>query len=99
MLSDLTFKFLAISWREVHASPLCIVISFVIADLVIITPTITNTITNTITIIVTINILPPKSTHPIQGLLWVQHDKLFSRWKERFVILTADYIQVRYFAQ
>ena len=29
-----------------------------------------------------------------QGLLWVQHDKLFSRWKERFVILTTDYVQV-----
>jgi len=29
-----------------------------------------------------------------KGLLWVQHDKLFSRWKERFVILTADYIQI-----
>jgi len=29
-----------------------------------------------------------------KGLLWVQHDKLFSRWKERFVILTSDYLQI-----
>ena len=28
-----------------------------------------------------------------KGLLWQQRDKLFSRWKERFFILTADYLQ------
>ena len=28
-----------------------------------------------------------------KGLMWVQQDKLFSRWKERFIILTPDYIQ------
>lgn len=27
-----------------------------------------------------------------KGLLWQQRDKLFSRWKERFFILTADYL-------
>ena len=26
-----------------------------------------------------------------KGLLWQQRDRLFSRWKERFFILTADY--------
>ena len=28
-----------------------------------------------------------------KGLMWVQQDKLFSRWKERFIILTPDYLQ------
>ena len=28
-----------------------------------------------------------------KGLLWQQRDKLFSRWKERFFILTSDYLQ------
>ena len=28
-----------------------------------------------------------------KGLMWVQQDKMFSRWKERFIILTADYLQ------
>ncbi|XP_040581815.1 uncharacterized protein [Lepeophtheirus salmonis] len=28
-----------------------------------------------------------------KGLLWQQRDKLFSRWKERFFILTKDYLQ------
>jgi len=28
-----------------------------------------------------------------KGLLWQQRDKLFSRWKERFFILTNDYFQ------
>lgn len=27
-----------------------------------------------------------------KGLLWVQRDKLFSRWKERYFVLTADYL-------
>ena len=28
-----------------------------------------------------------------KGLLWQQRDKLFSRWKERFFILSRDYLQ------
>ncbi len=28
-----------------------------------------------------------------KGLLWQQRDKIFSRWKERFFILTANYLQ------
>ena len=28
-----------------------------------------------------------------KGLLWQQRDKIFSRWKERFFILTQDYLQ------
>ena len=28
-----------------------------------------------------------------KGLLWQQRDKMFSRWKERFFILTPDYLQ------
>lgn len=27
-----------------------------------------------------------------KGLLWQQRDKLFSRWKERYFILTRDYL-------
>jgi hypothetical protein len=27
-----------------------------------------------------------------KGLLWQQKDKIFSRWKERFFVLTADYL-------
>ena len=26
-----------------------------------------------------------------KGIIWHQRDRLFSRWKERFFILTADY--------
>ena len=29
----------------------------------------------------------------MKGLLWVQQDKLFSRWKERFIVLTSHYLQ------
>ena len=29
-----------------------------------------------------------------KGLMWVQQDKLFSRWKERFIILTTGYLQI-----
>lgn len=33
------------------------------------------------------------STHAIKrGLLWQQRDKFFSRWKERYFILTRDYL-------
>ena len=28
-----------------------------------------------------------------KGLLWQQRDKLFSRWKERYFILTNDFLQ------
>ena len=28
----------------------------------------------------------------IQGFLWIQRDKLFSRWKDRFVVLTKEEI-------
>ena len=28
-----------------------------------------------------------------KGLLWQQRDKMFSRWKERFFILTSNYLQ------
>ncbi len=28
-----------------------------------------------------------------KGLLWQQRDKLFSQWKERYFILTPDYLQ------
>ena len=28
-----------------------------------------------------------------KGLLWQQRDKMFSRWKERFFLLTAEYLQ------
>ena len=27
-----------------------------------------------------------------KGLLWQQRDKIFSRWKERFFVLTPDYL-------
>jgi len=29
-----------------------------------------------------------------KGLMWLQQDKLFSRWKERFIILTNGYLQI-----
>ena len=29
----------------------------------------------------------------IKGFLWVQQDKLFSKWKERFTVLTTQYLQ------
>ena len=29
-----------------------------------------------------------------KGLMWIQQDKLFSRWKERYVILTTSYLQI-----
>ena len=30
---------------------------------------------------------------PLKGVLWQQREKRFSRWKERFFILTNDYLQ------
>ena len=29
-----------------------------------------------------------------KGLMWIQQDKLFSTWKERFVILTSTHLQI-----
>ena len=26
-------------------------------------------------------------------MLWVQRERIFSRWKERFLVLTKDYLQ------
>lgn len=35
-----------------------------------------------------------KTATPLRkGLLWQQRDKLFSQWKERYFILTPDYLQ------
>ena len=34
-----------------------------------------------------------KMTALKKGLLWQQRDKLFSQWKERYFILTTDYLQ------
>ena len=28
----------------------------------------------------------------LRGVVWVQREKLFARWKERFCILTRDYL-------
>lgn len=33
------------------------------------------------------------STAIRKGVLWQQRDKVFSRWKERFFLLTQDYLQ------
>ena len=30
--------------------------------------------------------------HP-QSIMWVQREKVFSRWKERVVVITEDYLQ------
>jgi hypothetical protein len=29
----------------------------------------------------------------LRGVLWIQRERLFTRWKERFCILTRDYLQ------
>lgn len=29
----------------------------------------------------------------LKGVLWQQRDKVFSRWKERYFVLTSDYLQ------
>ena len=29
-----------------------------------------------------------------KGVMWVQQEKLFSRWKERFIILTTSYLHI-----
>ena len=33
------------------------------------------------------------SSTVLKGVLWQQRDKVFSRWKERYFVLTADYLQ------
>jgi hypothetical protein len=33
------------------------------------------------------------TTPLLKGVLWQQREKRFSRWKERFFILTTDYLQ------
>jgi len=30
----------------------------------------------------------------VKGVMWIQRERVFSRWKERFIILTQDYLQV-----
>ena len=41
--------------------------------------------------------LDPQNPHPNgnlkKGILWQQRDKIFARWKERFFVLTKDYLQ------
>jgi hypothetical protein len=37
---------------------------------------------------------PPVSDYPHpDSIMWVQREKVFSRWKERVVIITQDYLQ------
>ena len=38
-------------------------------------------------------VMMDKEVIVIKGFLWVQQDKLFSKWKERFIVLTSHYIQ------
>ena len=37
--------------------------------------------------------LSNNSTTVMKGVLWQQRDKVFSRWKERYFVLTSDYLQ------
>ena len=38
--------------------------------------------------------LPANASFPLQSsLMWVQKGKLLSRWKERFIVVTEEYIQ------
>ena len=39
------------------------------------------------------DVFEQESTSIKKGLLWQQRDKLFSRWKERYFILTKDLLQ------
>ena len=39
------------------------------------------------------DVFEQESTSIKKGLLWQQRDKLFSRWKERYFILTRDLLQ------
>jgi len=33
------------------------------------------------------------STHLVRGVMWLQRERMFSRWKERFIIMTQEYLQ------
>lgn len=38
--------------------------------------------------------MPSSSSFPLhRSLMWVQKGKLLSRWKERFIVITEEYIQ------
>ena len=39
------------------------------------------------------DVVEPENSSIKKGLLWQQRDKLFSRWKERYFILTKDLLQ------
>ena len=39
------------------------------------------------------NVNNPQASTVLKGVLWQQRDKVFSRWKERYFVLTADYLQ------
>ena len=39
------------------------------------------------------DVFEPENSSIKKGLLWQQRDKLFSRWKERYFILTKDLLQ------
>ena len=42
----------------------------------------------------TVNSSGSRSSSTVRkGLLWQQRDKIFSQWKERYFILTPDYLQ------
>ena len=30
----------------------------------------------------------------IRGLMWLHQEKMFSKWKEKFLVVTKDYIQI-----
>ncbi len=34
-----------------------------------------------------------QSATVLKGVMWQQRDKVFSRWKERYFVLTSDYLQ------
>jgi len=38
--------------------------------------------------------LLPSDTCIRKGVMWVQQEKMFSRWKERFIILTTSYLHI-----
>ena len=37
--------------------------------------------------------MTPTTTSLLKGVLWQQREKRFSRWKERFFMVTNDYLQ------
>ena len=30
----------------------------------------------------------------MRGLMWIHQEKMFSKWKEKFLVVTKDYIQI-----